>query len=63
MDIDKHRESLVKYCYDISKVGFAVTVLNPALSQTRRWLDVVLGLGVTLMFFALAIRFEKGMRP
>jgi hypothetical protein len=29
MNLDKHRESLVKYCYDISKVGFALTVLNP----------------------------------
>ena len=35
MNLDKHRESLVKYCYDISKVAFAVTVLNPALNQSR----------------------------
>ena len=63
MSIDKHRESLVKYCYDISKVGFAVTVLNPTVSQSRRVLDIVFGLGVTAMFFVLAILFEKGTPP
>src|SRR5207245_2784961 len=34
MNLDKHRESLVKYCYDISKVACGVAVLNPAVGKT-----------------------------
>ena len=32
MNLDKHRESLVKYCYDISKVAFAIAVVNPLMT-------------------------------
>ena len=60
MNLDKHRESLVKYSYDISKVGFAVTLLNPAMSQSRTVLDIVIGLGITGTFFIFAILLEKG---
>ena len=63
MNLDKHRESLVKYCYDISKVAFAVTVLNPALNQSRTFLEVIIGLAITVMSFSLAILFEKGAPP
>jgi hypothetical protein len=63
MNLDKHRESLVKYCYDISKVAFAVTVLNPAVSQSRTVFDMAIGLGITVLFFSLAIAFEKGAPP
>jgi len=60
MSLDKHRESLVKYCYDISKVAFGVAVLNPSVSQNRGLAEVALGFGLAIMFFALAMFFERG---
>ena len=39
MNLDKHRESLVKYCYDISKVACGVAVLNPVRIPADRHLS------------------------
>ena len=59
MNLDKHRESLVKYCYDISKVAFAVAVLNPAMTKGLSIFELVWGLGATIIFLGLSILLEK----
>ena len=60
MSLDKHRESLVKYCYDISKVSFAVAVLNPVMGKSATFVDAALGVGLTVFFLSLALYLEKG---
>jgi len=60
MNLDKHRESLVKYCYDISKVACGVAVLNPAVSKAGSLGDVVIGLVATFAFLLIAIFLEEG---
>jgi hypothetical protein len=63
MSLDKHRESLVKYCYDISKVAFAVAVLNPVMTKGFSFFELVWGLGGTILFLGLAILLEKDIKP
>ena len=60
MNLDKHRESLVKYCYDISKVAFAIAVLNPVASKTGSPGDLVIGLVVTLVYLVFGMLLERG---
>jgi len=63
MSLDKHRESLVKYCYDMSKVVSAVTVLNPAMTKGPTFIELFVGLVVTILFLSLAIFLEKDIKP
>ncbi len=62
MNLDKHRESLVKYCYDMSKVVFAMAVLNPAVSKGPALFEFALGMGVTILFLGLALLLEKDIK-
>lgn len=62
MSLDKHRESLVKYCYDMSKVVFAVAVLNPTVTKGFSFIDLIVGLGVTTLLLSLAILLEKDIK-
>ena len=62
MNLDRHRESLVKYCYDISKVAFAIAVLNPVMTRGLSILDLIGGLGATILFLGLAILLEKDIK-
>lgn len=62
MNLDKHRESLAKYCYDMSKVVSAVTVLNPAVTKGSTFLELFVGLLVTFLFLSLAILLEKDIK-
>ena len=59
MNLDKHRESLVKYCYDMSKVVFAVAVLSPVATKGPALLEQGMGLAATILFLGLAILLEK----
>lgn len=63
MSLDKHRESLVKYCYDMSKVVFAMAVLNPTVTKGFVFIDLVVGLGVTILSLSLAMLLEKDIKP
>lgn len=63
MSLDKHRESLVKYCYDMSKVVFAMAVLNPTVTKGFALIDLVVGLGATILLLSLAILLEKDIKP
>ena len=60
MSLDKHRESLVKYSYDISKVAFGLTVLNPVASKVVSLVDLAIGLCVMVMFLVFALLLERG---
>ena len=62
MNLDKHRESLVKYCYDVSKVAFAVAVLNPVMTKSPTGFELILGLGATLGFLGVALLLEKDIK-
>ena len=62
MSLDKHRESLVKYCYDISKVAFAVAVVNPVMTKGLSMFELVLGLGATVGLLGLALLLEKDIK-
>ena len=62
MNLDKHRESLVKYCYDISKVAFAIAVLNPLMNKGLVVFEVLLVLGATFGFLGLALLLEKDIK-
>jgi len=62
MNLDKHRESLVKYCYDVSKVSFGIAVLNPTVTKSPTFLEVSVGFGTTLVFLGLAILLEKDVK-
>jgi hypothetical protein len=59
MNLDKHRESLVKYCYDVSKVSFGIAVLNPVMTKGPTGFELILGLGATFIFLGLAMLLEK----
>ena len=61
MNLDKHRESLVKYCYDISKVAFALAVVGPDVSKTGSFVDMTVGLFVTMAFLVFAMVLERGV--
>ena len=63
MNLDRHRESLVKYCYDISKVAFAIAVLNPAATKGFVFTEFVVGLGATILLLSLALLLEKDIQP
>jgi hypothetical protein len=63
MNLDRHREGLVKYCYDMSKVVFAVAVLNPAVTKGLVFIEFVVGLGATILLLSLAILLEKDIQP
>ena len=60
MSLDKHRESLVKYSYDISKVAFGLTALNPVASKVVSLVDLAIGLCVMVMFLVFALLLERG---
>ena len=62
MSLDKHRESLVKYCYDISKVAFAVAVVNPVMTKGLSIFELLLGLGATVGLLGLALLLEKDIK-
>jgi hypothetical protein len=61
MNFDKHGESLVQYCYAISKVAFALNVVGPAVSQTGSFVDMTVGLFVTVAFLVFAMVLERGV--
>ena len=63
MNLDKHRESLVKYCYDISMVAFGISVLNPAIGLSRSLAEIVIGLVLAALFLGLALHLERGSPP
>jgi len=60
MNLDNHRESLVKYCYDISKVAFGISVLNPTIGISRGLAEIATGLGLALLFLGFALYLERG---
>ncbi|MGH7251002.1 MAG: hypothetical protein ACREIK_04025, partial [Nitrospiraceae bacterium] len=61
--LDKHRESLTKYAYDLSKVTIAIIVLNPLVTKPFSASDLALGLFAGLAFLVLAILIEWGGSP
>ena len=63
MSLDKHRESLVKYCYDMSKVVFAMAVLNPAVTKGPTFIESFVGVGATFLFLGLALLLERDIKP
>jgi len=62
MNLDKHRESLVKYCYDISKVAFAIAVVNPLMSKGLSLFELAFGLSATIGLLGLALLLEKDIK-
>jgi hypothetical protein len=62
VNLDRHRESLTKYCYDVSKVALAVAVVNPLVTKSLSLTEVFVGLLGSIGFLILAILIEKG-RP
>lgn len=60
VDIDRHRESLSKYCYDLSKIIVTIAVVNPFLSKACKVIDLVIGIIVGILFLIIAILIEKG---
>ena len=63
VNLDKHRDSLAKYCYDLSKVTIAIMVLNPLVTKPFSASDLALGLFAGLAFLVLAILIERGGSP
>jgi len=53
----------VKYCYDISKVAFGISVLNPAIGLSRGLAEIVIGLVLAALFLGLALHLERGSPP
>jgi hypothetical protein len=62
MSLDRHRESLVKYCYDISKVAFGIAVLNPVMTKGPTGFELIWGLSATLGFLGMALLLEKDIK-
>jgi hypothetical protein len=62
MNLDRHRDSLVKYCYDVSKVSFGIAVLNPTVTKGPTFLEFVVGFWTTLVFLGLAVLLEKDIK-
>ncbi len=60
IDLDKHRDSLAKYCYDLSKVILAVSFVNPLVTKTLSPIELLLGLRGAIGFLLLAILIERG---
>jgi len=62
VNLDRHRDSLAKYCYDLSKVTLAVTVINPLVTKTSGLVDFLVGFLVGGLLLLMAIRIEQGGR-
>lgn len=60
VSLDKHRDSLAKYCYDLSKVVIAITVVNPIVTKTPSLVELAVGLLWGLGLLSLAILIERG---
>lgn len=58
IDLDRHRESVSKYLYDISKIVITLAVLNPVFSQTVKVDDIIIGTATALVFLFLALFIE-----
>ena len=58
IDLDRHRESVSKYLYDISKIVITLAVLNPVFSQTVKVNDIIIGTATALVFLFLALFIE-----
>lgn len=63
VNLEKHRESLTKYCYDVGKVILAVAVVNPVATKTSTLVDVAIDLFSVIVFLLAAIRIERGGGP
>ncbi len=61
MSLVRHREGFVKSCFDMSKVVFALAVLGPAVSKTGSFVDMAVGLFVTVVFLVFAMVLERGV--
>ncbi|MBM4134843.1 MAG: hypothetical protein FJ245_13875 [Nitrospira sp.] len=60
MNIDRHRDSLAKYCYDLSKVTITLAVLNPIVTKPFSLVELLAGFLVGLLLLLLALSIEKG---
>ncbi|MGH7207032.1 MAG: DUF6722 family protein [Nitrospiraceae bacterium] len=49
----RQRESVAKYCYDLSKIVLTVAVVTNAFSQSYQPLNFWLGMAVAAVFFAV----------
>ncbi|MDO8545797.1 MAG: hypothetical protein Q7R68_00410 [Nitrospirales bacterium] len=47
----------------MSKVVFAMAVLNPTVTKGFALIDSVVGLGATILLLSLAILLEKDIKP
>lgn len=63
IDLNKHRDSLAKYRYDLSKVIMAISVLNPLVTKPFNIIEVVIGVLGGVAFLVLAILIERGKTP
>ncbi len=62
-NLDQHRDSLAKYCYDLGKVVVAVSILNPLVTKPFNPIEVVIGVIGGGAFPVLAILIERGKAP
>lgn len=62
IDLDKYRESLAKYCYDLSKVIATLGIINPLMVKNFRFTDIVIAFITAIGFLALAIIIERGKK-
>lgn len=63
MTLDKHRDSLAKYCYDLSKVVLAIAVFHPMVAKSLDVTGLASGVALSSLFLSLAILIEEGERP
>lgn len=53
--LDKSRNSLAKYCYDLSKIIVTIAIINPIVTEKARFVEIISGLIVAILFLAIAI--------
>ena len=60
MNLEKHRDSLIKYCYDLSKIIATVAVINQFVSKCAKTLEIITGILVSLLSLLFAMVLEEG---
>lgn len=57
LNLDKNRNSLSKYCYDLSKI---IVIINPVVTKALEVTEIISGIVAAILFLGIAMLLEKG---
>ncbi|MDO8721329.1 MAG: hypothetical protein Q7J31_03770 [Syntrophales bacterium] len=60
LNLDKNRNSLSKYCYDLSKIIVTIAIINPVVTKALEVTEIISGIIAAILFLGIAMLLEKG---